>query len=837
MARKTRAKRPTQFLDAGHMQEILQEMKSEKVAAPRLSRKQSKALNNNFLQVEKPVVTVSAKRMENQYEALAQELAAEVEKNAAPGEVQFACDIYSGQGEWLASLPNRDMAAMYAAIINARLAGGAYIYVPGSRSWLGEAPEMAQELAGLADMAQELGETYGCGQGTVHVLLVQDKVAVCPVGFFRDKAYMELYHEIQVLFCQERLMAACVSADGYASTLGKALAWQDFFVLQGRNGRYNLGFSTLGLPKECLEFLQLCQQKYKGALLAIRDYAEGWQARHGEGLQDAGKQVKELTAEFLRACHINRAYQNFFQAIYKTLLAAVSREQELWAGSGESHDALQRWFFVQYFNSDVKPLHTLGSMEACFLRREMPWQEAKGRVQEYYPASPASEDFPKRAWSRMQYLVLQEESQKILAGFGYLCHAAAFVGYLSGQGRRAAIQKMAVQYLHGMELGRTWGIYDVADSMCMLLAVCREEAHGRAISNIIREQNGRAHAVQPLIYHADIQRAFVYKFFIRLRHALGLDVKMLFRPGCIDSSQDIWQEMEELLRSAANQGSLKKLARHYVHNAKEDVSTSSVLIMLNIMAYRRLYEVCYNPRRQLADKLAGSADISCCHVVARGWKPGIYQDVREGTEARKGFYNRVTAFMLNRFFAERFLRDNKFTEEPGTVYYAVEDGSRLGVTESRPAQGRIVMQSENLTELLAWTRCYRLQKMPWRERHTCRQSCRSMRGLWQRTWTSCSPCWQAVPMRVRCPCRDALSGSCPFASGSRAKLARFWLCLGTGSRRRLCACGCLLRWKISRRQRGRASCRCPCCLSSGFMMCRMPCIICWLPARMWQYLP
>lgn len=324
MARKTRAKRPTQLLDAGHMQEILQEMKSEKAAAPRLSKKQSKALHKNFLQVEKPVVTVSAKRLENQYEALAQELAAEGEKNAAPGEVQFACDIYSRDGEWLASLPNQDMAAMYAAIINARLAGGAYIYVPGSRSWLGEAPEMHKELARLADMAKELG--------------------------------------------------------------------------------------------------------------------------------------------------------------------------------------------------------------------------------------------------------------------------------------------------------RTWGIYDVADSMCMLLAVCREEAHGKAISNIIREQNGRAHAVQPLIYHADIQRAFVYKFFIRFRYVLDLDARALFHAGYIDSSQDIWQEMQELLLPDATQGGLKKLAKHYVQNANDDVSQSSLQIMLNIMAYRRLYEACYNPHAQMADKLAGSADIYCYHVVARGWQ-------------------------------------------------------------------------------------------------------------------------------------------------------------------------------------------------------------------------
>ena len=710
MARKTRAKRPTQFLDAGHMQEILQEMKSEKAAAPRLSKKQSKALNNNFLQVEKPVVTVSAKKIENQYEALGKAIAAEAANNVFADEVQFACDIYSRQGEWLASLPNQEMAAMYAAVINARLAGGAYVYVPDSRSWLGEAPEQAQELAKLADMAKELGETYGCGLETVYVLLAQDDISVCPVGLFRDKAYMELYHEVQVIFCQKRFMAGCVAADGYASTLGTSLAWKGFFLLLGRDGRYNLGFAAAGLPKECIEFLQLCQQKYPKALMAIRNYAEKWLAGHGEAKLDADKQVKELTAEFLHFCHINKAYQNFFRAIYKKLLAAAANEQRIWSGSGESHDALQRWFFVQYFTSDVEPLHTLGSMAPCYLRKEMSWQDAKGRMPEYYPASHTAEDFHHLAWGRMQYLVIQEKNQKIIAGFGYICHAAAFVGYLSGLGRRAAIRKMAGDLPPDMELAQAWGIYDVADSMCMLLAVSLDEKAGKAISNLIKEQNGRAHAVQPLIYHGDIQRAFVYKFFIRFRHALCLDVKMLFRPGCIDSSQDIWQEMEELLRSAANQGSLKKLARHYAPNAKDNVSISSVLIMLKIMAYRRLYEACYNPRRQVTDSLAGSSDICCCHIVARGWKPGIYQDMKEATEACKGFSNRVTAFMLNRFFAERFLRENKFAEAPGMVYYAVEDGSKLGVMESRPAQGRIVMRSEHLAELLAWTRHYRLQK-------------------------------------------------------------------------------------------------------------------------------
>lgn len=704
MARKVRSKRVTQFLDADYMKDVLQEMKNEEQAAPNLSalaKKQNKALESNFLQVEKPIATVSARKIENQYEALAKELADKIADKHFSDEVRFDYALYSSQGEWLASLPNQGMAGMYADIINGRWPEKAYIYARSSKSWVGEDVEKGEEFS----------EAYDCEYGPHYVLLAEDKSSVCPVGIFRDKAYMELYHEIQVTFCNKRYMAGVVTPDGYASTLGNALAWRDFFVLSDKAGIYNLGFSVAGMSKECTDFLQLCQQKYPAVLAGIRDYAESWQAMQDADKQDMDKLAKELTAGFLQDFGINKAYKNFFQAIYRRLLAAVLNEHKLWSGNEAKDDSLHKWFFVKYFNSDITPLYTLGRFAPCFLRQEMSWQEACSRIGEYYPGSATSKDFPQQAWNRMQYIVLIDGSrQEMIAGFRYIYHASALVGYLSARGIRAIIKKLSTEVLNKWRLAEACGIYDVADSMCMLLAISLREAYDTAISKLIKDLNGREHIAHPLIYHADIQRAFVYKFFIKFRQMLNLDAEALFHSGYIDKKQDVWQEIEKNLLANTEPKEIKKQIRIYTKNAKGAVSRSSVSMMMNIMLCRRLYEACYNPHRQTKYNLTLSSDIHCYIVVARGWKPGIYLDMREGDMARQGFSDGISNLMTNRFFADKFFHDNAFKEQAGKVFYAVEAGTKFGITDEQPLQGRIVMHSENLAELLTWGRYYRLQK-------------------------------------------------------------------------------------------------------------------------------
>ncbi|WP_298465911.1 viroplasmin family protein [uncultured Mitsuokella sp.] len=258
------------------------------------------------------------------------------------------------------------------------------------------------------------------------------------------------------------------------------------------------------------------------------------------------------------------------------------------------------------------------------------------------------------------------------------------------------------------------GVYDVADGMHLLLAVCWDEAAGRALAAGLTKIKRREHR---LAYLSERRENELRACRAELPPALCL------QEGSGHPDWTLYEEMEAFIRARM------ETSRHMPAEWEDRYLATCPLGRESRRAVRRLfrlvwgrlaYEAHYEPLQAETDeeKRASSSD-HAYFAVARGWETGLFRTAEEARRASEGFPHALSCEFTSKGTAEAWLLACGWPRGE-TIRYAVcrkgrqftveaLDAARVSTVAGRGLQ--VLYTGRELDDVLAWLSARRQEEL------------------------------------------------------------------------------------------------------------------------------
>lgn len=276
-------------------------------------------------------------------------------------------------------------------------------------------------------------------------------------------------------------------------------------------------------------------------------------------------------------------------------------------------------------------------------------------------------------------------------------------------GSRLAVESLPQENTAGLP---RFGVYDVADGMHFLLAVCWDEAAGRALAAGLTKIKRREHR---LAYLSEWRENELRACRAELTPALRL------QEGFHQPAQTLYEEMADFIRAhmATSHHTPADWEDQYLDScplAKE--SRKAVRRLFRLVWGRLWYEAHYAPLQAETDeeKRASSSD-HAYFAVARGWENGLFRTAEEARRASEGFPHALSCEFTSKGTAEAWLLACGWPQGKTIRYAVYRKGRQFTVEAIDTAKGgqglqklqrlQVCYESTELADVLAWLRAER----------------------------------------------------------------------------------------------------------------------------------
>lgn len=259
-----------------------------------------------------------------------------------------------------------------------------------------------------------------------------------------------------------------------------------------------------------------------------------------------------------------------------------------------------------------------------------------------------------------------------------------------------------------------FGVYDVADGMHLLLAVCCEKPVGQALAAAFGRLKQREHRLEHL---AERRENELWACRAELSPALRL------QQGFHHPAQTLYEEMADFIRAhmATSRHTPADWEDRYLAScpvARE--SRRAVRRLFRLVWGRLAYEAHYAPLQAETDeeKRASGSD-HAYFAVAQGWETGLFRTAEEARRASEGFPHALSCEFTSKGTAEAWLLACGWPRGE-TIRYAVcrrgrqftveaLDAARVSTVAGRGLQ--VLYTGRELDDVLAWLRARRQEEL------------------------------------------------------------------------------------------------------------------------------
>lgn len=247
-----------------------------------------------------------------------------------------------------------------------------------------------------------------------------------------------------------------------------------------------------------------------------------------------------------------------------------------------------------------------------------------------------------------------------------------------------------------------FGIYDVADGMHLLLAVCWQQETGEKLAACLAALKQREHRVERLADH----RENAY-----LAYRAELPPALHLMAGCHHPQWTLYEEMAEAIREELQRG----ISARRTPAVWEDAYLSGCPVakehrrvvrrLFRSVWGRLFYEQHYEPLQPETDPEKRRADGRKVPIfaVAKGWQIGLFASADEAREASEGFPHALSCEFSSKGTAEAWWQACSWPQGEGNRYFVCAKGRQFTVTAAPPA-GQVLYEADRLEDVLSWLR-------------------------------------------------------------------------------------------------------------------------------------